>query len=69
MSHFEDRAFFYATAAQSRMRGWFSVENPAIMICMFVCVVGMIGILILAAEGLSKPTDWYEPTPMNFVGP
>jgi hypothetical protein len=68
MSHLEDRAFFHASDTTSRMHGWFSVENPAILICMFICVIGMIGMLIVASEGLSN-SDWYDRTPMNFVGP
>jgi hypothetical protein len=69
MFHFEDRAFSHASAPTSWIRGWFSVENPAILICMFVCVIVMLATLILAFEGLSKATDWYEPTLVNFVGP
>ena len=69
MSYFADRARFRASAAPSRARGWLSVENPALLICMSVGVVVMIVMLILASEGLSKSTDWYEPTPMNLVGP
>jgi hypothetical protein len=66
MSLFEDRAFSSANAAPSRTRIRSSVEKAAILIGMFACVIGM---LFLAAEGLSKSTDWYEPTPMNFIGP
>ena len=66
MSYFEDRAFSPAGAAPSRTRGGSSLEKAAILIGVFVCVIGM---LFLAAEGLSESTDWYEPTPMNFVGP
>jgi hypothetical protein len=66
MSHFEDRAFSHAGAARSGTRAGPSIEKAAILIGMFVCVIGM---LILAADGLSKSTDWYEPPPMNFVGP
>jgi hypothetical protein len=66
MSHFKDQAFSHASAAPPRTRGRFSGENAAILIGIFACVIGM---LFLAAEGLSKSTDWYEPTPMNLVGP
>jgi hypothetical protein len=66
MSHFEDRAFSHASAATPRTREGSSIEKAAILIGMFACVIAM---LILAAEGLSKSTDWYEPTPMNFVAP
>jgi hypothetical protein len=68
MSHLEDRTFFHASDATPRMHGWFSVDNPAILICMFICVIAMIGMLILAAEGPSN-LDWYDPALVNFVGP
>ena len=63
---FEDRALSPAGAAPSRTLGGSSVEKAAILIGVFACVIGM---LFLAAEGLSKSTDWYEPTPMSLVGP
>ena len=66
MSHFDDRAFFHASASPSWMRGSFSIKNAAILIGMFGCTIVM---LIGAAQGLSKSTDWYEPTPMNLLGP
>jgi len=66
MSHFDDLAFFYASASPSPTRGWFSIKNAAILIGMFGCAIVM---LIGAAQGLSKSTGWYEPTPMNLLGP
>jgi hypothetical protein len=61
-----DRVFSHTSAAPSRTRSWSSVEKAVILVGLFACVIGM---LILAAEGLSKSTDWYEPTPMNFLPP
>jgi len=61
-----DRVFPHTGAGPSGTHSLSSREHAAILIGMFVCVIGM---LILAAEGLSKSTDWYEPTPMNFVSP
>jgi hypothetical protein len=66
MTHFADQALSDASAAPSRTRGGPSVKNTAILLGMFACLVAM---LFLAAEGLSRSTDWYEPTPMNLVGP
>lgn len=61
-----DRTLSYTSIAQSRTRWWSSVEGVAILIAIAACVIGM---LILATDGLSKSTDWYEPTPMNLFGP
>lgn len=66
VSDFEDRVFSHAGAAPPRTRVWSSVRNAAALVGILACVIG---VLILAAEGLSKSTDWYEPTPMNLLGP
>ena len=66
MSHFANRVFSPASAIPSGTRRASSVEKAAILIGLFACVIGA---LILAAEGLSKSTDWYEPTQMNLFGP
>jgi hypothetical protein len=52
----KDRAFFHARAAPLRTRWW---SSDAGLFGLFACLIGM---LILAARGLSKSPHRYEPT-------